>query len=447
MMPMFLIPIPFIFVLLILLLRQSPRVGAWVVGGLICFAVFAAMILLPVGMHKGLMPSFAPDGGKIPFFGIPIPFLFVLLILLLHKSPKAGATVIVAVVVMALLGAGLWLRRSHGHAAYQQATIRLPESVGPVSPISPIAPPAPTAPSVSSSPIWSEGVEQEFEADVYPSRRTAVRALGRRMARPIREMTADANGPTEIVLFQEEHERWLVAEFKKGLASLLPEVPCSLAAATRNVESTEIGVTLRFADLQALPSPWDRSGGSTILSSDVLASARSRDREATVRQHFVEKPWVEDFSSFVADKPDRHFLVARSWETCTDQNAARHQAMQDASRQLATSYEDLLEGDLVADQFVQSFDGISGPLWRHALLIDAAPDKLAWLTARKNAQMHGERMTWARVILSGLGVLVVIVVAYLFLNMATKGYYEWTLRIAGTVLAIAGIIAIFLVLR
>ncbi len=446
MMPMFLIPIPFIFVLLILLLAKAPKVGVWVVGGLISFAVFAFMILLPLGIHNGSMPNVLPDGGEIPFFAIPIPFLFVLLILLLHKSPKAGATVIVAVVVMALLGAGLWLRRSHRHGVYPQATIRVPESIGPVSPISPIAPPAPTVPSVSS-PIWSEGVEQEFEADVYPSRRAAVRALGRRMARPMREMLADANGLTEVVLFQEEHEQWLVTEFKKGLASLLPEVPCSLAAATRNVESTEIGVTLRFADLQALPSPWDRSGSSTILTSDVLASARSQNREATVRQHFVEKPWVEDFSSFVADKPDRHFLIARSWETCTDQNAARHQAMQDASRQLATSYEDLLEGDLVADQFVQSFDGISGPLWRHALLIDAAPDNLAWLNARKSAQMHGERITWARVILSALGVLVVIVVAYLFLNMATRGYYEWTLRIAGTVLAIAGIIAIFLVLR
>ncbi|NLZ03653.1 MAG: hypothetical protein GXY19_00595 [Phycisphaerae bacterium] len=446
MMPMFFIPIPFIFVLLILLLKQSPKKGAWVVGGLILFVVFVFMILLPLGMHKGWMPNAVPDGGEMPFFAIPIPFLFVLLVLLLRTSPKAGATVIFAVVVMALLGAGLWLRRSHGHAVYQQATIRLPESGGPVSSLSPIAQAAPTAPSVSS-PIWSEGIEQEFEADIYPSRRAAVRALGRRIARPMREMLADANGPTEVVLFQEEHEQWLVTEFKKGLASLLPEVPCSLAAATRNVESTEIGVTLRFADLQALPSPWDRSGSSTILTSDVLASARSQNREATVRQHFVEKPWVEDFSSFVADKPDRHFLIARSWETCTDQNAARHQAMQDASRQLATSYEDLLEGDLVADQFVQSFDGISGPLWRHALLIDAAPDKLAWLTARKSAEVHSERVTWAHILASAFGVLVVIVVAYLFLNMATKGYYEWTLRIAGTVLAIAGIIAIFLVLR
>ncbi len=80
-------------------------------------------------------------------------------------------------------------------------------------------------------------------------------------------------------------------------------------------------------------------------------------------------------------------------------------------------------------------------------LIDASADKLAWLSSRKNAEVHTVRITWARMILSAFGVLVVIVAAYLFLNMATKGYYEWSLRIAGMVLAIAGILSIFLVLR
>ena len=38
--------------------------------------------------------------------------------------------------------------------------------------------------------------------------------------------------------------------------------------------------------------------------------------------------------------------------------------------------------------------------------------------------------------LSAVGVIVLIGVIYFFLNMATMGYYEWSLRIAGVVLAI-----------
>lgn len=466
MMPMFLIPIPFICVLLILLLRRSPKVGVWVVGGLICVVVFAFMILLPVGMHDGFMPYVLPDGGEILFFAIPLPFLFVLLFLLLHKSPKAGAMVIVAVVVTALLGAALWLRLSRRNGVYQRATIRMSESAGPASPISPIAPPAPTAPSVSSAPIWSEGIEQEFEADVYPSRRAAVRALGLRLQSWVHSfLTEDANHPTKIVLFQEEHDRSLLWELERTLEKTLLGISCSIEASSRNTAPNEIGITLRVEDIQTIqPPPWSDREPPCTVKGRVVANARRGFAETTVVQSFSEKPWVEDFASFANERPDRQFLVARSQEACTSENEAKSQALRDACDRLRSMVgqrgatvpgrspltvnpRDVQEGGFLLDQFVQSFDGAAGRIWRHAVLIDASAPKLAWLNKQKTAEMHGERVTWAHIIVSALGVLVVIVVAYLFLNMATKGYYEWTLRIAGTVLAIAGIIAIFLVLR
>jgi len=45
------------------------------------------------------------------------------------------------------------------------------------------------------------------------------------------------------------------------------------------------------------------------------------------------------------------------------------------------------------------------------------------------------RSSWARMFLSVLGLLVLITVVYAFLNAATKGYYTWSLRLAGAVLA------------
>ena len=81
------------------------------------------------------------------------------------------------------------------------------------------------------------------------------------------------------------------------------------------------------------------------------------------------------------------------------------------------------------------------------MLIDTSAQKLNRLGSRMAAQVRVERITWAGMILSAIGVLLVIIVAYVFLNMATKGYYVWSLRIAGMVLAVAGVISILLVLR
>jgi hypothetical protein len=136
------------------------------------------------------------------------------------------------------------------------------------------------------------------------------------------------------------------------------------------------------------------------------------------------------------------------------------QAMEDARFQLAglidrvqsvpgaevkmVGANDLKQIGLVLDTFVQSFDGSAGRIWRQAMLIDASPEKLASLNDRVHAIVHVERTSWARMIASALGVFAVIVVTYLFLNMATKGYYDWSLRIVGLILAIVGVIFIFL---
>ena len=57
------------------------------------------------------------------------------------------------------------------------------------------------------------------------------------------------------------------------------------------------------------------------------------------------------------------------------------------------------------------------------------------------------RVTWARMGFSAIGVIVLIGAIYFFLNMATMGYYEWSLRIAGIVLAIVAVISILMVVR
>ncbi len=462
MMPMFLIPIPFIFVLLILLLKKAPRIGVWVVGGLIPVVVFASMIVVPVGIRDGFFPNVLPHGDQIPFFVIPLPFIFVLMILLLNQSPKAGATVIVAVIVMAVLGAGLWLRASHRRASYQRATIRSVQS------ITPMAPAEPTRPAISLSPIWSEGVEHQFEADIYPSVLAAAEALGRRLVVPIQTVAAEPNAPARIVLFQEGNDRQVISALQRVLQRELSGAPCSVEADLRNIRPGEVGLTLRAEARVQEEVPRNQGTGLTIIErvmgGRITGTVFTDERRASAGADYIDKPWADNFSAFVAGKPDGHFLIARSREACTSENEARQQAIRDACDQLSdiagqkwtavpgrppltVSSRDVQEGGFILDQFVQSFDGSAGRIWRQAILLDASGSKLAWLQSRKATEVHGERVTWARMILSALGVLIVIVATYLFLNMATRGYYVWSLRIAGVVLAIAAIVSILLVLR
>jgi hypothetical protein len=56
-------------------------------------------------------------------------------------------------------------------------------------------------------------------------------------------------------------------------------------------------------------------------------------------------------------------------------------------------------------------------------------------------------MSFARMALSAVGVIVLIGVIYFFLNMATMGYYEWSLRIAGVVLAIVAVLSVLMVVK
>ena len=473
--PMLIVPLSFLFVLLIILIAKAPKVGAWVVGGVV---LLAPILFLRLGMAGALA-----HGEALPLFIVPGTFLFVLMIILLAKAPRAAAGVIVAVLV-AILASLLFLAPTYrevvqgevreiplasgGHAPHGSVIEVIDGPGGGVRIGQPVLPgngqgsvdwqPVNRQPAVAA-PIWSEGVENEYEADIYPSKLAAVRALGQRMRKPIEQVIADMNTATKIVLFLAESDGALAGPFKQAIAETLPEVPCSVLFGSRNIDFNEIGITLRSDHGVDLGQSPDQQ-----VKATVLANARHRDWEATVRQSYIDKPWMEDFSSFASSNPLQQFIVSRSWETCTSPVEARNQALQDAAAKLqqrigkkwiipgveealTVGSREVEDGGLVVDLFLQSFDGVSGRFWRHAMLIDASPEKLAWLDARMSRMAQSTRMSWARMILSAVGVLVVIVASYLFLNMATRGYYIWSLRIAGTVLAIAGIVSIILVLR
>lgn len=465
--------IPFVFTLLVILLVKSPKVGGVVIGSLLFFGLTALIGGRMAIGHGGFgMPGFME-------IVIVLPFAFTLLVLMFVKAPKVGIGVFVALLAA---GAFLFFVRSQRHTVYREAMLTPGGDIHLTQPVVPERPSepwestngegrssgayavVPSPPKPVSTPMWSEGVENEYEADVYPSRQAAVKALASHLEKWIQDVAEDANEPLKIVLFQDQWERSLMWRFERALEDALPGIPCSIEAGHRNIDWDEVGITLGFEITQSQSAPWDSQGQVLFDSGRAVAHARNRERETTAIQSFMEKPWADDFTSFANERSDRQFIIARSQSACTSENEAKRQAEQDACVQVlsrlgrvgptmpgqlppAVTPTDILEGGFIVDQFVQSFDGLSGRLWRHTVLIDAAPEKLTRLEGQQTAQMHVERLTWAGMILSALGVVAIILITYLFLNMATRGYYVWSLRIAGTVLAIAGIVSVILVLR
>ena len=415
------------------------------------------------------------------FFALPMlvlifAFVFIVLLMLLAgKTRKAGVGVLIAVIFLLVGGVFIGFPLvTHRRVVYESHGPEHPTATALVESGRSV-----TLPTVS--PIWSEGVEDEFDADVYPSRSAAMKALAPRLREWIDPLVADVNQPPGIVLFQQDQQRALVWDpeggpetvelthdyqqrtlmwdLERALEGELPTLSCSIEAGQRNLGAHEIGITLHIADLRIEPVPWS-DGGPRVVSGRLVAEARYGQRETTVAQSFFEKPWVEGFADFVNARSDRHYLIARSQEACTGEGEAKRQAEEDACAQLMQQLDrirpavpgqssptvtptELVRDGFVADRFVQSFDGMAGRVWRQALLIDISPQKLMTLSTRLHVTVERERVTWARMIVSSLGVFVVILVAYLFLNMATRGYYDWSLRIAGLVLVIIAVIFIF----
>jgi hypothetical protein len=323
-----------------------------------------------------------------------------------------------------------------------------------------------------------------MEADVYPSKLAAARAAGARLGKSIREIAPDANTPPHVVIFQEAHEYRLIAELRDAVRRALPEVSCDIEAQSRSLRPEELVITLYLGELDTRPAPWAKSGEiavsrgeglvqfqpaqlaeTTMVASgqlDVNVSGRGGKVHLPVR--FTEKPWMDDFATFASTRPQQAFIIARSVGTCTSESEANQQALDDARARLTEAIgshggrklgpsappitaTDVLQGGFIVDRFAQSLEGSVGRIWRQALLIDVSGPKLAQLSKVKVVEYRQVRESYARMAFSAVGVIVLIGVIYFFLNMATMGYYEWSLRIASVVLAAVAVISVLMVVK
>lgn len=296
------------------------------------------------------------------------------------------------------------------------------------------------------SAIWSEGVELEYEADVYPSEEAAVKALGKEAV----ELAVKLNEGKEPKWFEvskiklETEDIDLAEVFKKSIQKArLSHDKVLLTSVSKKSDVASIGLILRTFS----------SKGNERISGTFESSVFIHSKGSTASAKFVEKGWVDNLAEYNNLKPAKEFAVARSYSSCTTAEAAGNEAVIAAvnlvTKRLHETYGDfiynissidLYQNRIITDSFEQTLAGGITDIHRKALLLDMSAKNLSFMHSKKEAEAQKQQFrqttrqrqqnqSRARMIGSLAGLITVICGVYLFVNAATKGYYTLVLRI------------------
>lgn len=311
-------------------------------------------------------------------------------------------------------------------------------------------------PELSASPIWNTALEQELIPEKYSSPQSAAYSLGMQLKETITE--AGITDPKEIIISkQNELSTELLNELRNGLKSQYEEAEIFFKSrisgalegqVVLNVEIEQQRLGRTWRNEKKVNSTYDVNSQVGTLEAGVTTAKGSLYRTVS----FDYRPWLWDFNQFQsAVSGFHHWMIAVSEETATDSAQAREQALDDAVAQLNQvvkiprhghiTKQDLSSHGLIVDEYSQKFQGMAGPIFRHAILLDVQSGRLKKLIGEVVHEEKVKRQTWVRTIFSLAGMILLVTVIYVFLNIATKGYYSTMLAVlAVAVLVIGGII-------
>ncbi len=348
-------------------------------------------------------------------------------------------------------------------------------------------------PEPTSQPIGGSGVERRdlaaagFEPDIHASKESAVRAVARLAAQQYKALVTspdqmpksmqiaysqglvngesiNAGGAFGDVALREMKEVFgrPVAAFIEG--PVKPPVP----------ERATYNDALLYLSLDREP----QTTRETEEAGRVEATMSGPFGRTVQYAEYLSKPWQEDFHRWRKRASDSaSWVLGESPDFCVSRQESIDRAIQAAvpgvhlpiskaigdMPQLAAGWRNnqadlyrwvdsevsrrLKAGDLQTDVFTQEFKRPYGSVWRSAVLVHVPRDTAREILNTYRVQTDARQTTWLHTLLSGAGLLALIVAVYLFLNMATRGYYVWSVRLATVVLAGVGAWCIVMFVR
>ena len=409
-----------------------------------------------------------------------------LIVLLVRSKPMVRVIAIAAIAIVVLLSLGSLFvavvapssRIVHGISTYPPP--RNNARAVPIRPVPPEAVEAILTPKASD--VWLPTVDKTFQADVYPSPRAAAKALARKLSPLLSKLTPDGQPPSIIQIsgqgLQLPDADQIVADVAEVLRSSFETARVMTESVTpaspiERVETDAVSIRIDLPNrTMRHGTAWDP--GFQELAGPLRAKVRGRAAgQLTCDVRFIDKPWVDDYATFISTRPAGQWLKAQSNEFAISQHEAQEQAFRAAAEMLSQHAWDTVHqrfgvggdgpaakqqvidalvsamrsGEFIVDKFAQRLSRSYGDVWREAILLDVSPNRLN-ASAQLGTVGPPQRppVNW-RVIgswASTLGLVGFICVVYACLNLATKGYYAWSLRLTLMVIAAVGVMLVFL---
>lgn len=316
--------------------------------------------------------------------------------------------------------------------------------------------------------VWRDGLEEELMPVVYSSPQTAAYGLGVQLQETL---AALQKTPSKIVIAENAGDSniALLEQLRRGLKYVFPDAAIAIAAETSANVPPEgsIRITLHLQDVRepSIQIPEIRDGNTTEMmqinpagnqQGTLQAVVQTADNKYVKQVQFDDRAWLYDPETFRSAVGRGKWAVIASRDTAVTKEQVTEQIEQAAAkyldeqlRQDGMSHSNVQPSDLrrygfIVDEYFQQLQGLSGPIWRGALLLEVSPQRLQMLQQDKTVAVSQVRRTWAYRILSLLGMILIISLLYAVVNALTKGYYS----IVSAIIAIgcAVIFALFLFL-
>jgi len=392
---------------------------------------------------------------------IPVVLLILLLgigllvgfIIALFKAGPVGRWVLLGIVLLVLLlPVGLFNFRAGRCVAVVEPTLLEPSALTVVSETQDLN-------SMEDNVFWQDSLEEELIPDAYSSIQLAAYGLGIQLHDAIEEALDQPPGEIQI-LENSDISTDVLNRLRDGLKTQYETAKVYFYTPQKSVDDTlqegqvRIAVSIERDGNHPVPAPLigdtsylnvNRKG---ILEGKVISHEGSYYKTVS----YDTRLWLWDFDSFRAIAGESAWLVAVSEESAMSSFQARQQAMNQAAskvyhkikdshfplgRNFILKQEELEQSGFVVDEYSQKLAGMAGPIWRHAVLLDVSPKRLQSLASAKTQAVRVQRNTWAKMIFSLIGMILLICIVYAFANAATKGYYSTVLATTAVLAAMA----------
>ncbi len=397
--------------------------------------------------------QFAP----LMFLGVLlIPALLIGLIFLLIKGGPAIRWILGILVLLTTLGVFFGMFNAQArpvvvHKPSVNAQMHAETTVEPLSQSAGIQ-------VIKDPVVWSEGMEEELTPAVYSSLQAAAYGLGVQLQQTL---SALPQQPEQVVLLQQgqDVDIVLLEQLRRGVKFVFPDIAVMIAEEASAKDQLQISLQVKDVQEHPIQIPETQNGAVVQMAQEVGCGNRQGTLQAVIQTadnkyvqqvRFDRRQWLDDAEGFRSLVGRGKWTVIASDQTAVTKDQAAEQltlaAINYLGRQSAMASpmqpsihaDDLQNYGFIVDEYYQRLQGLSGPIWRGALLLEVSPERLQLLQKDKTVVIKQVRKTWVWRIFSLLVMILLISVLYAVVNAITKGYYS----VMSAVLAI-GLVLIF----